>query len=83
MEADLGAQLVPSNTHIGPATNCESLCSPKQVTQVQLQAESDTDLHQSPSQEAPEPTQPPDKIPLSSQAAYLKGYFGKHQTLLR
>ena len=72
------------------ATNCGSLCSSKKFTQGQLQAVSDIGLHQSCSQEAPEPThavttfrQQESTIQLVSQVAYPKGDFGRYQTLLR
>lgn len=57
----LGTQIEHEHMHSGPteaATDCWSLCSSKQVVQCQSQTLYDVDLHQNPSQKAPEPTYP-------------------------
>ena len=61
LKAGLGVQLIFSYTYPGPAeaaTNCGSFYTSKMVAQGQSQAAPDTELHQSPSQDAPDPTHP-------------------------
>lgn len=92
VEASLGTQLGPSHAHSGPAepaTNCGLLFSSKQVAHSWSQAVPDTDLHQSPSEKAPEPTHPvvgfklhQSTNQLPSQSAHPKGDLGRQQTLL-
>nr|KAF6378902.1 hypothetical protein mMyoMyo1_009791 [Myotis myotis] len=68
------------------AANCGSLCSSKQVAQGQLQTTSDINLHQRPSQDAPEQTQPvvgfkthQSTPQLAPQATHPKENLGRQQ----
>lgn len=92
-DAGLGAELVPSNAHPGPAEgaiNCGSFCSSKKVAQNKSLLLSDIDLHQNLSQEDPGLTQPVPifgqhqrSIQLALQATCPEGDCNRHETLLR